>query len=80
MSVSLNEFFKKSVELIDNQDLEREFNEAEMKHATKIAQKDLEINDINSRVDSINKRTDEIKENTMSLKNKLKSINETLED
>ena len=58
--MDLNEFFKKSLSLVDKQDIEREFNKAEMKYASVIASKDMLISDFNNKIESIDKRINEI--------------------
>lgn len=78
--MDLNEFMKKSLSLVDSQDLEREFNEVEMRYAAKIASKDMEISELDGKLKSINKRTSEIEENNSVLKNNLKLMRDALED
>jgi peptidoglycan hydrolase CwlO-like protein len=78
--MDLNEFFKKSLSLVDKQDIEREFNKAEMKYASVIASKDMLISDFNNKIESIDKRINEILDNINTLKEDLKSIMNVLND
>ncbi len=78
--MDLNEFFKKSLSLVDKQDIEREFNKAEMKYASVIASKDMLISDFNNKIESIDKRINEILDNINTLKEDLKSIMDVLND
>ena len=78
--MDLNEFMRKSLNLVDKQDVEREFNEAELKYATVIANKDMEINEFNRKIESIDKRIKEIIDNTDALRNDLKTVTDVLND
>lgn len=78
--MDLNEFMRKSLNLVDKQDVEREFNEAELKYATVIANKDMEINEFNRKIESIDKRIKEIIDNIDALRNDLKTVTDTLND
>lgn len=78
--MDLNEFMRKSLNLVDKQDIEREFNEAELKYATVIANKDMEINEFNRKIESIDKRIKEIIDNIDALRNDLKTVTDTLND
>ena len=78
--MDLNEFFKKSLSLVDKQDIEREFNKAEMKYASVNASKDMLISDFNNKIESIDKRINEILDNINTLKDDLKSIMDVLND
>lgn len=76
--MNLNEFMKKSLSLIDKKDIEREFNDVEMKYATTIASKDMEIADLDRKMNVLNKMIEEVNKNNSKLKNNLNSINEAL--
>lgn len=78
--MDLNDFLKKSLSLVDKQDIEREFNKAEMKYASVIASKDMLISDFNNKIESIDKRINEILDNINTLKEDLKSIMDVLND
>ncbi len=78
--MDLNEFMRKSLNLVDKQDVEREFNEAELKYATVIANKDMEINEFNRKIESIDKRIKEIIDNIDALRNDLKTVTDVLND
>lgn len=78
--MDLNEFMRKSLNLVDKQDIEREFNEAELKYAVVIANKDMEINEFNRKIESIDKRIKEIIDNIDALRNDLKTVTDTLND
>lgn len=78
--MDLNDFLKKSLSLVDKQDIEREFNKAEMKYASVIASKDMLISDFNNKIESIDKRINEILDNINTLKDDLKSIMDVLND
>jgi hypothetical protein len=78
--MDLNEFMRKSLNLVDKQDVEREFNEAELKYAAVIANKDMEINEFNRKIESIDKRIKEIIDNIDALRNDLKTVTDTLND
>ncbi len=78
--MDLNEFMRKSLNLVDKQDIEREFNEAELKYATVIANKDMEINEFNRKIESIDKRIKEIIDNIDALRNDLKTVTDVLND
>lgn len=78
--MDLNEFMRKSLNLVDKQDVEREFNEAELKYATVIANKDMEINEFNRKIESIDKRIKEIIDNIDALRNDLKTVTDALND
>lgn len=78
--MDLNEFMRKSLNLVDKQDIEREFNEAELKYATVIANKDMKINEFNRKIESIDKRIKEIIDNIDALRNDLKTVTDVLND
>ena len=78
--MNLNEFMKKSLSLIDKKDIEREFNDVEMKYATMIASKDMEIADLDRKTNILNKMIEETNKNNSELKNNLNLINEALKD
>lgn len=78
--MDLNEFMRKSLNLVDKQDIEREFNEAELKYAAVIASKDMEINEFNRKIESIDKRIKEIIDNIDALRNDLKTVTDVLND
>jgi len=78
MTISLNEFLKQSLNLIDEQDIDRELNSTQIKFATEMFKKDLDINDIDQQISSINRKTNEIKNNTSEVKNKLNLIREAI--
>lgn len=78
--MDLNEFMRKSLNLVDKQDVEREFNEAELEYATVIASKDMEINEFNRKIESIDKRIKEIIDNIDALRNDLKTVTDVLND
>ena len=78
--MDLNEFMRKSLNLVDKQDVEREFNEAELKYATVIANKDMKINEFNRKIESIDKRIKEIIDNIDALRNDLKTVTDVLND
>jgi len=78
--MNLNEFMKKSLSLIDKKDIEREFNDVEMKYATMIASKDMEIADLDRKMNILNKMIEETNKNNSELKNNLNLINEALKD
>lgn len=78
--MNLNEFMRKSLNLVDKQDVEREFNEAELEYATVIASKDMEINEFNRKIESIDKRIKEIIDNIDALRNDLKTVTDVLND
>ena len=53
----LNDFFKKSLNMIDNQDLEREFNKTQIKYGTDLIKKDLDIQDLDAQINTIKRKT-----------------------
>ena len=80
MALSLNEFFKKSLSLIDEQDIDREINETQLKQGTTLLKKDLDILDMENQVNSIKRRTEEIKNKNKTLCDQLESAKKSLED
>lgn len=80
MALSLSEFFKKSLSLIDEQDIDREINETQLKQGTTMLKKDLDIMDMTKQINSIKKRTKDIKNNTDMLCEQLKNTKKSLEE
>jgi len=78
MSITLNDFIKKTLNLIDDQDIDRELNAAQIKFGVDLFKKELDIIDLDQQISSINKKTQEIKLNTKDLKNKLNLIKDTI--
>jgi hypothetical protein len=78
MSITINEFLKRSLKLIDDQDIDRELNSVQIKFASDMFKKDLDIADLDQQIYSINKKTQEIKSNTKDIKNKLNLIKDTI--
>ena len=70
----INNFFKKSLSMIDSQDLDREFNESQLKYGAELLSKDMKINELNNQINTINNSSNLINSNTMALKNKLNTI------
>jgi len=78
MSITLNDFIKKSLNLIDDQDIDRELNAVQIKFGVDLFKKELDIIDLDQQISSINKKTQEINLNTKDLKNKLKLIKDAI--
>ncbi len=62
MSITLNDFIKKTLNLIDDQDIDRELNAVQIKFGVDLFKKELDIIDLDQQISSINKKTQEIKE------------------
>ncbi len=78
MSITLNDFIKKTLNLIDDQDIDRELNAVQIKFGVDLFKKELDIIDLDQQISSINKKTQEIKLNTKDLKNKLNLIKDAI--
>jgi len=78
MSITLNDFIKKSLNLIDDQDIDRELNAVQIKFGVDLFKKELDIIDLDQQISSINKKTQEINLNTKDLKNKLNLIKDAI--
>jgi hypothetical protein len=78
MPITLNEFLKKSLNLIDDQDIDRELNSTQIKFASDMFKKDLDIADLDQQITSIDNKTREIKASTRDLKNKLNLIKDAI--
>ena len=76
----LNDFFKKSLNMIDNQDLEREFNKTQIKYGTDLIKKDLDIQDLYAQINTIKRKTNTLNSKISDTKNKLNSMQEVLKD
>jgi len=76
----LNDFFKKSLNMIDNQDLEREFNKTQIKYGTDLIKKDLDIQDLDAQINTVKRKTDTLNNKISDTKNKLNSMQEVLKD
>lgn len=78
MPLTLNEFLKKSLNLIDEQDIDRELNSTQIKFAADMFKKDLDILDLDQQIASINRKTEEIVSNTTDLKSKLNLMKDAI--
>lgn len=76
----LNDFFKKSLNMIDNQDLEREFNKTQIKYGTDLIKKDLDIQDLDAQINTVKRKTDTLNNKISDTKNKLNTMQEVLKD
>ena len=76
----LNDFFKKSLNMIDNQDLEREFNKTQIKYGTDLITKDLDIQDLDAQINTVKRKTDTLNNKISDTKNKLNTMQEVLKD
>jgi hypothetical protein len=74
----INDFLSSSVKLIDDVDINREINSAQIKYGAKIFQRDLEINDLNCKIDKYNQKTNTINDSINSKVAELKKIQESL--
>lgn len=76
----VNSFFKKSLKMVDKQDLDREFNKTQIKYGTELLKKDMDIQDVDAQINTIRRKTEEINGNITQTKNKLNSMQELIED
>jgi hypothetical protein len=74
----INDFLSSSVKLIDDADVNREINNAQLKYSAKLFQQDLEINDLECQIDNFNKKTDNINSSINNKVTELKHIQESL--
>lgn len=75
MSKSISEFLKRSVELLDDQDISREFSNVQMKYGKDLIQKDLEIKQLNETLENINSSIKKINTKVDDTKSKLRAVN-----
>jgi len=76
----LNDFFKKSLNMIDKQDLDREFNKTQIKYGTDLIKKDLDIQDLDAQINTVKRKTDTLNNKISDTKNKLNTMQEVLKD
>lgn len=74
----VNDFFRKSLNFIDEEDLNREFSHAQSYYGKELLKKDLEIDSLNNQIEHFNSETNEIINNTNEIKNNLTMMQETL--
>lgn len=74
----VNNFFKKSLQLIDNQDIDREFSNTQIKYGTELLKKDMNIKDLNYQINCINDKTGQYNNSNKTIKGKLNLIQESL--
>jgi hypothetical protein len=75
MSKSISDFLKRSVELLDDQDISREFSNVQMKYGKDLIQKDLEIKQLNETLENINSSIKKINTKVDDTKSKLRAVN-----
>ena len=76
----LNDFFKKSLNMIDKQDLEREFNKTQIKYGTDLIKKDLDIQDLDAQINTVKRKTNTLNNKISDTKIKLNTMQDVLKD
>lgn len=74
----LKELFSKSLNLINDYDIKKEFNKREINFGNIMLKKDMELETLNSRKNKIQNEIDNIDEQNNIIKNKIKSILENV--
>jgi hypothetical protein len=75
MAKSISDFLKRSVELLDDQDIAREFNIVQMQYGKELIQKDLELKQLDDTLENINSSIDKINIKVNNTKSKLRDVN-----
>lgn len=75
MAKSISDFLKRSIELLDDQDIAREFNSVQMKYGKDLIQKDLEIQQLDETLERINSSIDKMYSKVNDTKTKLREVN-----
>jgi len=74
----ISEFLKSSMQLVDDLDIKRELNEVQLKYATDLLQKDLEIQNLENRINKINLNTEKINSDNRNYKKQFEAIKKQL--
>jgi len=70
----ISEFLKSSMSLIDDQDIKRKLNSVQLKYATDLLQKDLEIQSLENNIKKINLNTEKINSDNQNYKIQFEAI------
>jgi len=74
----ISNFLKNSMALIDDQDIKRELNDVQLKYASDLLQKEMELQNLESNINKININTEKLVLDSEKYKENFKSVKDQL--
>lgn len=74
----ISNFLKNSMALIDDQDIKRELNDVQLKYASDLLQKEMELQNLESNINKININTEKLMLDSEKYKENFKSVKDQL--
>lgn len=80
MSNKINDFLQTAVQYIDTLDVEKEFNDTNIRYSAKFFKDDLEMNSLDCQIESLNENTSAIDANINNKRDSLKKIRASIKN